>query len=93
MTRRNSPVRKRGKEHSGRKYNSSNHTENAEPPHEKNFYGGKKGGQAGRQAFCCYLVMFFVNKRELLKTPMQFPALDGTALMVVQWTASRGSTA
>lgn len=24
---------------------------------------------------------FFANRRELLKTPMQFPALDGTALM------------
>lgn len=27
--------------------------------------------------------VFFVNKRELLKTPMQFPAMGGTALMVV----------
>lgn len=54
MTRRNSPIRKKGERNILVENITDNHTENAEPPHENNFCRGGKGGHAVRQVFCRY---------------------------------------
>ena len=59
MTRKNSPTRKKGERNILVENTTDNHTENAEPSHEKNFCRGGKGGQPGIQAFAvtkkCFL--------------------------------------